>query len=68
MPKKPDISCSDCGLLNCYRHDKRFPDFCLTEEADPKVVGKISRVIAAGLGTPSSPARRRRSKASITAN
>ena len=43
MPKKPDISCSDCGLLNCYRHDKRFPNFCLTEEADPKVVGKISR-------------------------
>jgi uncharacterized metal-binding protein len=43
MPKKPDISCSDCGLLNCYRHDKRFPDFCLTEGADPKVVGKISR-------------------------
>ena len=43
MPKKPDISCSDCGLLNCYRHDKRFPNFCLTEGADPKAVGKISR-------------------------
>jgi uncharacterized metal-binding protein len=43
MPKKTSISCSDCGLLNCYRHDKRFPDFCLTEGADRKVVHKISR-------------------------
>jgi uncharacterized metal-binding protein len=43
MPKKPSISCSDCGLLNCYRHDKRFPDFCLTEGADHEVVRKISR-------------------------
>jgi uncharacterized metal-binding protein len=42
MPKKPSISCSDCGLLNCYRHDKRFPDFCLTEGADREVVRKIS--------------------------
>jgi uncharacterized metal-binding protein len=41
MPKKPTISCSDCGLLNCYRHDKRFPAFCLTEAADPKVVHRI---------------------------
>ena len=43
MPKKPSISCSDCGLLNCYRHDKHFPDFCLTEGADREVVRKISR-------------------------
>ena len=42
MPKISH-SCSDCGQLNCYRQDKRFPDFCLTEAADPKVVGKISR-------------------------
>jgi uncharacterized metal-binding protein len=43
MPKKPDISCSNCGLLNCYRHDQHFPDFCLTEGADPKVVGNITK-------------------------
>lgn len=22
------VSCSDCGLLNCYRQHSRFPDFC----------------------------------------
>lgn len=24
------LSCADCHQLNCYRQDKRFPDFCLT--------------------------------------
>ena len=24
-------SCAECGALNCYRKDKEFPDFCLTE-------------------------------------
>ena len=22
------MSCSDCGFLNCYRQESRFPDFC----------------------------------------
>ncbi|MDR3436011.1 DUF1847 domain-containing protein [Telmatospirillum sp.] len=30
-----DPSCSECGLLNCYRHGEKFPDFCLTEAVDP---------------------------------
>lgn len=31
-----DCSCSDCGLLNCYRSRKTFPSFCLTESLDPQ--------------------------------
>jgi len=31
-------------LLNCYRHDKHFPDFCLTEGADREVVESISQL------------------------
>lgn len=27
-------SCSDCGLLNCHRQDKRYPEFCPTEALD----------------------------------
>ncbi|MQY52386.1 DUF1847 domain-containing protein [Rhodocyclus tenuis] len=27
-------SCSECGQLHCYRHDKKYPDFCLTESID----------------------------------
>jgi len=29
--KSSCASCADCGTLNCYRRDKEFPDFCLTE-------------------------------------
>jgi uncharacterized metal-binding protein len=34
MSTPEDASCSECGLLNCYRRDKKFPDFCLTESVD----------------------------------
>lgn len=40
MSDKTCHSCADCGLLNCYRRDKRFPGFCLTEKAEPAVVAK----------------------------
>ncbi|MEI8033151.1 MAG: DUF1847 domain-containing protein [Chlorobiaceae bacterium] len=29
------LSCSECGLLNCYRQSSRFPEFCLTEAVEP---------------------------------
>ena len=41
MPKKPSPSCSECGQLNCYRRDKKFPSFCLTEASDPKELEKV---------------------------
>ena len=35
MAKKIDnLSCSECGQLHCYRHNKKFPDYCLTEATD----------------------------------
>jgi len=40
---KTKNTCSECGVLNCYRKDKTFPSFCLTEGADRQVVDKISR-------------------------
>ena len=27
-------TCSECHQLHCYRHDKRFPDFCATVALD----------------------------------
>lgn len=36
--KIEDPSCSECGQLNCYRHDKQYPSFCATESADPALV------------------------------
>ena len=42
MPKTEN-TCSDCGALNCYRRDKQFPSFCLTEAVDPTVAAKVVR-------------------------
>jgi len=28
------LSCSDCGIPNCYREEKKYPDFCLTAAVD----------------------------------
>lgn len=28
--KQNNFSCSDCGVLNCYRREKKFPTECLT--------------------------------------
>lgn len=36
------LSCSDCGVLNCYRREKNFPEFCLTTNATGKEVEKVN--------------------------
>jgi len=46
QPKIEDPSCSECAQLNCYRHDKQYPSFCATEEADPALVEEIRRTYA----------------------
>jgi uncharacterized metal-binding protein len=30
---RPSRSCIECGFLNCYRQEKRFPDFCPGQSA-----------------------------------
>ncbi|OAM91409.1 DUF1847 domain-containing protein [Termitidicoccus mucosus] len=35
------LTCSDCGLVNCYRRDRQFPPFCQGEAADPDLVGAV---------------------------
>lgn len=30
--KKCDLSCSECAVRNCYRREKNYPAFCLTQE------------------------------------
>jgi uncharacterized metal-binding protein len=47
MTKKSEATCSDCGLLSCYRRDKNFPSFCLTEAADQ---GALADVVEAYRG------------------
>lgn len=35
-----DRSCIDCGVTNCRRMDKEFPDFCLTTNMDEEVLNE----------------------------
>jgi uncharacterized metal-binding protein len=41
--KKSGTSCSECGVLNCYRRSNTFPSFCLTEALDPKELETVVR-------------------------
>jgi uncharacterized metal-binding protein len=38
MAKVENLSCSECGQLHCYRRNKKYPEFCLTEATDPAAV------------------------------
>lgn len=33
-PADTSLTCSDCRQLHCYRHDKRYPEFCPTTQWD----------------------------------
>ena len=32
------LSCSDCGVLNCFKQQSKFPKFCLTTNANEELV------------------------------
>jgi len=38
MAKIEHTSCSECGQLHCYRRNKKYPDFCLTEATSQQQV------------------------------
>lgn len=38
------LTCTDCGLLNCYRRAGAFPKFCLTETAAPALVEECNEI------------------------
>ena len=39
---KKNFSCSDCGVLNCYRRQSAFPEFCLTTNTKEQEIEKIN--------------------------
>lgn len=36
------LSCSDCGVMNCFRREKDFPSFCLTTNTSEKEIEKVN--------------------------
>lgn len=45
-PKPDVITCSECGQLNCYRQDKRFPAICATTDLAPAERGDLVALYA----------------------
>lgn len=41
MSNVGESTCSECGQLNCYREDKRYPEFCLTEALDVEQLAEV---------------------------
>ena len=41
MTMPNDLTCSDCHQLNCYRHDRRYPDFCATTALSEQDRGEL---------------------------
>lgn len=42
--RKNNFSCSDCGVLNCYRREKSFPSECLTTNLSDKELEKVKEL------------------------
>ena len=42
--KKVTHSCVDCGVTNCNKMDKYYPDFCLTTGMDETLLGDVIRL------------------------
>ncbi len=40
MEKNIKRSCIDCGLINCDKNDKMYPDFCLTTSMDEDILSE----------------------------
>lgn len=38
------LSCTDCGLLNCYRREKEFPHFCLTTNTANELIEETNEL------------------------
>ncbi len=45
MSKPAELTCSECGSINCYRQENTYPDFCLTEAADEQQVASVVELL-----------------------
>lgn len=37
-------TCVDCGILNCQKRDKEYPDFCLTTDLSAETIEKVRKL------------------------
>lgn len=41
---RKNFSCSDCGVLNCYRQERNFPEFCLTTAVSEREIERVNEL------------------------
>jgi uncharacterized metal-binding protein len=46
--KKQQESCMDCAVFNCYRREKKFPQFCVTRGIDEKELAEVANMYCDG--------------------
>ena len=46
MEGECEKSCVYCGVLNCAKRDKEYPEFCLTTYFDVKELEEIKKTIS----------------------
>jgi uncharacterized metal-binding protein len=46
-PKPDVVTCSECGQLNCYRHDRRYPTVCATVDLSAEERAELVGLLAA---------------------
>lgn len=44
MENENKLSCTDCGVLNCYRKANQFPQFCLTTNASGEEIKEVNEL------------------------
>jgi len=42
--EKNELSCSDCGQINCYRLEKSFPNFCVSTNTDAELIDEVNNL------------------------
>jgi uncharacterized metal-binding protein len=45
-PKPDVVTCSECGQLNCYRHDRRYPTVCATVDLSTEERAELVELLA----------------------
>ena len=36
--EEKELSCAECGTLNCHKHESRYPKFCLTTNVNESIL------------------------------
>ena len=43
--EEKELSCAECGTLNCHKHESRYPKFCLTTNVDEEMLESLLNAI-----------------------